>query len=83
MGSVWMSTACIPTARAQANTGAAAAGVRSYRSMNDNSPLPPRLAATSGRCGALPAARTVSCNYFVFHDADGKVSPPTGIAARR
>lgn len=73
------------------NTDGAGAGeyrggsgcVRTYLSMNDNQSFTAAFGRYKWPVWGTAGGQDGSRNYFEFHDADGAVSPPTGIAARR
>ena len=73
------------------NTDGAGAGefrggsgaVRTYRSMNDNQTFTASFGRNKWPVWGAAGGKDGSINYFQFLDADGKVSDPMGIVARR
>ena len=57
--------------------------VRTYRSMNDNQTFTASFGRNKWPVWGAAGGKDGSINYFQFMDADGTVSPPTGIVARR
>ena len=73
------------------NTDGAGAGefrggsgaVRTYRSMNDNQTFTASFGRNKWPVWGAAGGKDGSINYFQFFDANGTVSQPTGIVARR
>lgn len=57
--------------------------MRTYRSMNDNQSFTASFGRNKWPVWGTAGGKDGSRNYFEFHDADGTVSPPMGIVARR